>query len=91
MIAVIFRYMGDLTDLATGEKRADEISFQTTAGTLSGAQSERAAERWREWRRGVVNATTGDSAPLGRLLTSRSSGGQHEQRGHASPARHTDD
>ncbi|MEJ4097480.1 AI-2E family transporter [Corynebacterium bovis] len=91
VIAVIFRYMGDLTDLATGEKRADEISFQTTAGTLSGAQSERAAERWREWRRGVVNATTGDSAPLGRLLTSRSSGGQHEQRGHASPARHTDD
>ena len=51
VLAVILRYMGDLTDLATGEKTAQEIKFVTTAGSLTGRQSEEAATRWRELRR----------------------------------------
>lgn len=50
MLAVIFRYMGDLTDLATGEKTADEIAFATRAGSLTGEQSEQAARRWQALR-----------------------------------------
>ena len=50
VIAVVLRYMGDLTDLATGERTSDDINFVTTAGTLTGAQSQRAAERWQELR-----------------------------------------
>ena len=45
MVMVAFRYMGDLTDLATGEKTSSEIKFSTTAGALTGAQSEEAAKR----------------------------------------------
>ncbi|WP_312589064.1 AI-2E family transporter [Corynebacterium dentalis] len=45
MVMVAFRYMGDLTDLATGEKTSSEIKFSTTAGALTGAQSEKAAKR----------------------------------------------
>lgn len=45
MIMVAFRYFGDLTDLATGEKTSSEIKFSTTAGALTGAQSEEAAKR----------------------------------------------
>lgn len=50
MLAVILRYMGDLTDLATGEKTADEIAFATRAGSLTGEQSEQAARRWQALR-----------------------------------------
>lgn len=50
MIAVVLRYMGDLTDLATGEKTSSEVKFSTTAGALTGAQSEQAAKRWQQLR-----------------------------------------
>jgi predicted PurR-regulated permease PerM len=50
MITEILRYIGDLTDLSTGEKSADEIEFATESGQLTGASSERAALRWRRWR-----------------------------------------
>src|SRR5699024_2036636 len=45
MIAVVRRYLGALTDLATGEKSMEDIEFATTAGSLSGAQSQRKAEQ----------------------------------------------
>lgn len=54
VLAVILRYMGDLTDLATGEKTAQEIKFVTTAGSLTGRQSEEAAMRRRELLRPVL-------------------------------------
>ena len=54
MIAVILRYMGDLTDLATGEKTSRDIEFATTAGSLTGEQSERAAQRWQELRKAMM-------------------------------------
>lgn len=50
MIAVALRYMGDLTDLSTGEKTTTDINFATKAGTLTGAQNEQAAKRWQELR-----------------------------------------
>lgn len=53
VIAVILRYIGDLTDLATGQKSTNDIQFATTAGSLSGQQSQRKAERWLEDRKGV--------------------------------------
>lgn len=57
ILAVILRYMGDLTDLATGEKTAQEIAFVTTAGSLTGRQSEAAAQRRRELLRPVLRMT----------------------------------
>lgn len=50
MITVILRYLGDMTDLATGEKTSKDITFRTTAGSLTGKQSERAAQRWQQRR-----------------------------------------
>lgn len=50
MITEVLRYIGDLTDLSTGEKTAAEIDFATESGAMSGASSERAAQRWRRWR-----------------------------------------
>ena len=57
MIAVVLRYMGDLTDLATGEKSMEDIEFATTAGSLSGAQSQRKAEQWLEGQRHAMKVT----------------------------------
>lgn len=57
VIAVALRYMGDLTDLSTGEKTSEDITFATTAGTLTGAQSERNAQRWQEWRKQLQQET----------------------------------
>lgn len=57
MIAVAMRYMGDLTDLSTGEKTSADIKFATTAGTLTGAQSEQAAKRWQELRKQMKHET----------------------------------
>ncbi|WP_459611238.1 AI-2E family transporter [Corynebacterium urogenitale] len=57
MFAVALRYIGDLTDLSTGEKTSDDINFATTAGTLTGAQSERNAKRWQEWRKQIQQET----------------------------------
>ncbi|WP_312775959.1 AI-2E family transporter [Corynebacterium variabile] len=50
MIAEILRYIGDLTDLSTGEKRAEEINFATEDGAKGAERNEDAARRWREWR-----------------------------------------
>lgn len=48
MIAVLFRYLGDLTALRAGEKTADEIEFATVAGSMSGIWGEEAGRRMRE-------------------------------------------
>ncbi|RAV34775.1 AI-2E family transporter [Corynebacterium heidelbergense] len=62
MITVVLRYLGDLTDLSTGERTTKDINFVTTAGTLSGAQSEQAAKRWQA-RRSTSGA--GNSKEIG--------------------------
>ncbi|WP_295642671.1 AI-2E family transporter [uncultured Corynebacterium sp.] len=62
VLAVIFRYMGDLTDLATGEKTAQEIKFVTTAGSLTGRQSEEAAMRRRELLRPMLRMGASNKA-----------------------------
>lgn len=50
MLAVALRYLGDLTDLATGEKLSEDIDFTTTAGALTGEQSEQRAKQWQEMK-----------------------------------------
>lgn len=47
-VAVLFRYLGDLTALRAGEKTADEIEFATVAGSMSGIWGEEAGRRMRE-------------------------------------------
>ncbi len=71
MIAVILRYMGDLTDLATGEKTSRDIEFATTAGSLTGEQSERAAQRWQELRKAMMlnSSDKTDSAESSKATT----------------------
>ena len=48
MIAVWFRYLGDMTDLRTGDKTAADIKFATDAGSLSGLQIEAAGRAMRD-------------------------------------------
>ncbi|AGP31203.1 AI-2E family transporter [Corynebacterium terpenotabidum] len=50
MIAEILRYIGDLTDLSTGEKRASDIAFATEAGAEGAEHNEDATRRWQAWR-----------------------------------------
>ena len=61
MIMVVLRYMGDLTDLATGEKTSKDIKFATMAGSLTGERSEQNTRRWLDLR---------DSLMKGQLLSS---------------------
>lgn len=48
VLAVWFRYLGDLTDLRTGDKTAADIQFATEAGSISGLQMEAAGKAMRE-------------------------------------------
>lgn len=48
MIAVWLRYLGDMTDLRTGDKTAADIKFATDAGSLSGLQIEAAGRAMRD-------------------------------------------
>ena len=48
VVAVWFRYLGDLTDLRTGDKTAADIKFATEAGTVTGVQEEAAGRALRE-------------------------------------------
>ncbi|WP_295624087.1 AI-2E family transporter [uncultured Corynebacterium sp.] len=48
MIAVWARYLGDLTDLRTGDKTAADIKFATEAGSISGLQTEAAGRAMRD-------------------------------------------
>ena len=48
MIAVWLRYLGDLTDLRTGDKTAADIKFATEAGSISGLQTEAAGRAMRD-------------------------------------------
>lgn len=77
MIAVVLRYMGDLTDLATGEKNSDEITFTTIAGTLTGEQSERRAQRFRELAR-LARLNGSNNHDSSADATSHSSGSSSE-------------
>ena len=68
VVIEIFRYIGDLTDLATGEKHSSDIKFATTAGKNTGAQREHAAERWQNWRRSLTEDEKSDAKPFSRFL-----------------------
>lgn len=48
VVAVWFRYLGDLTDLRTGDKTAKDIQFATDAGSISGVQIEAAGRAMRD-------------------------------------------
>ncbi|MBV7295721.1 AI-2E family transporter [Corynebacterium sp. TAE3-ERU12] len=48
MIAVWFRYLGDITDLRTGDKTARDIEFATEAGSISGMQAEAVGRAMRD-------------------------------------------
>lgn len=48
VIAVWLRYLGDLTDLRTGDKTAKDIRFATEAGSISGIQIEAAGRAMRD-------------------------------------------
>lgn len=47
VVAVWIRYLGDLTDLRTGDKTAADIKFATEAGSVTGAQEEAAGRALR--------------------------------------------
>lgn len=66
MIAEIFRYIGDLTDLSTGEKTADEINFATMSGKESAVANEEAARRWKTRRASEKNEDAGSDVPAPR-------------------------
>lgn len=48
VLAVWMRYLGDLTDLRTGDKTAKDIHFATDAGSISGVQIEAAGRAMRD-------------------------------------------
>lgn len=48
MVAVLFRYLSDLTALRAGEKTAEDIEFATVAGSMTGIWGEEAGRRMRE-------------------------------------------
>lgn len=47
MVAVLFRYLHDMTALRAGEKQASEIEFVTTAGSMSGLWGEEIGRKLR--------------------------------------------
>lgn len=47
-IAVLFRYLQDMTALRAGEKKASEIEFVTVAGSSAGRSGEEAAKVFRD-------------------------------------------
>nr|WP_246049108.1 AI-2E family transporter [Corynebacterium tapiri] len=53
VIAVVLRYLSEMTALQAGEKRSDEIDFSTpegrAIGRLSDEQGKRLRAQWREW------------------------------------------
>lgn len=68
MITEVFRYIGDLTDLATGEKHSKDITFATSAGKQTGAQREQAAQRWQDWKKSLTSDESGEPKPFSRFL-----------------------
>ncbi|MGO1950060.1 MAG: AI-2E family transporter [Mycobacteriaceae bacterium] len=68
MIIEVLRYIGDMTDLATGEKHSTDIKFATTAGQSTGEQREEAAKRWQDWRRSLIEDESGEPKPFSRFL-----------------------
>lgn len=68
MITEVLRYIGDLTDLATGEKHSADITFATSAGQQTGAQREQAAQRWQDWRKSLKSDESGEPKAFSRFL-----------------------
>lgn len=63
MIAVLFRYLHDMISLRAGEKTAAEISFATTAGTISGALGEAMGKKLRADRKANALLANAPSSP----------------------------
>lgn len=66
MVAVLFRYIHDMTSLRAGEKTAAEITFVTTAGTISGALGEAMGKKLRADRQAnsvLIDAPSPPPAP----------------------------
>ena len=63
MIAVLFRYLHDMISLRAGEKTAAEISFATTAGTISGALGEAMGKKLRADRKANALLADAPSSP----------------------------
>lgn len=51
VLAVIFRYLGDLIDIRTGERSAGDIEWATADGRVVASESERAAQFFRAFVR----------------------------------------
>ncbi|MDU0478269.1 AI-2E family transporter [Staphylococcus chromogenes] len=76
-IAVFFRYLNDIIALRSGEKTADEISFATDAGSITGVWSEEIGRKLRDARfprilptkhnedTTAAEAPSGDAEPMG--------------------------
>lgn len=71
LITVVLRYLGDMADLATGERTTKDMEFVTAAGTLSAAQSEQAARNWHAQRLGADAGASRDKLNFAHLLGSR--------------------
>jgi predicted PurR-regulated permease PerM len=68
MVTEIFRYFGDLTDLATGEKHSKDINFVTSAGKNTGEQREQSTQRWLKVRQSLIEDEEGEPKPFGKFL-----------------------
>lgn len=53
MIAVVFRYLQDMTALQSGEKTAAEIEFATIAGSITGQYGEETSRRLQAERKNL--------------------------------------
>lgn len=64
MIAVVFRYLQDMTALESGEKIADDIDFSTPYGTVTGRYTEEKGRRMRErMRNSIIFVDEAEIAP----------------------------
>lgn len=83
-VAVLLRYLGDLTDLRTGERSASDIQWATDDGQAVGSESERSAAFFKALVRGrvlkrdsVEVEATGEQPAWKRIFRGR--GGNSEQ------------
>ena len=62
--AVVFRYLGDMIDLRTGDRVASDIAWATDDGHVVGGESEKSARFFQDLvRRRVRNQAIADDAP----------------------------
>lgn len=67
MVAVLLRYLQDMTALRSGEKTADQIEFATFAGSMSGKYGEEAGKVRAARRNRITDASDRFTQLFGRL------------------------